>query len=80
MISLVCGIQNTTQMSTPVCWANTQETDSQLPKGVEERDGLGVQACKMQTSIERMDKQPGPTVQHRELYSTSCDKPLWETG
>ena len=23
----------------------------------------------------RMDKQQGPTVQHRELYSSSCDKP-----
>ena len=22
-----------------------------------------------------MDKQQGPTVQHRELYSISCDKP-----
>ena len=26
-----------------------------------------------------MDKQQGPAVEHRELYSTSCDKPLWET-
>ena len=25
--------------------------------------------------IYRMDKQQSPTVQHRELYSTSCDKP-----
>ena len=23
----------------------------------------------------RMDKQEGPTVEHRELYSVSCDKP-----
>ena len=23
----------------------------------------------------KMDKQPGPTVQHRQLYSISCDKP-----
>ena len=30
-----------------------------------ERDGVGG----------RMDKQPGPTVRHRELYSISCDKP-----
>ena len=28
--------------------------------------------------IERMDKQQGPTVEHRELYSTSCDKPQWK--
>ena len=29
----------------------------------------------MQTGIYRMDKQQGPAVQHRELYSVSCDKP-----
>ena len=23
----------------------------------------------------RMDKQQGPTVEHRELYSIACDKP-----
>ena len=27
------------------------------------------------TIIRRMDKQQGPTLQHRELYSISCDKP-----
>ena len=31
--------------------------------------------CQMQTSMYRMDKQQGPTVQHRELYSISYDKP-----
>ena len=25
-----------------------------------------------------MDKQPGPTVWHRELYSISCGKPEYE--
>ena len=25
-----------------------------------------------------MDKQQGPTVQHRELYSISCNKPQWK--
>ena len=25
--------------------------------------------------IQKIDKQQGPTVQHRELYSVSCDKP-----
>ena len=25
--------------------------------------------------IYKMDKQQGPTVEHRELYSISCDKP-----
>ena len=28
----------------------------------------------MQIIIYRLDKQRGPTVQHRELYSLSCDK------
>ena len=28
----------------------------------------------MQAIIYRTDKQQGPTVQHRELYSISCDK------
>ena len=32
----------------------------------------------MQTIIQRMAKQQGPTVQHRETYSISCDKPQWK--
>ena len=28
----------------------------------------------MQIIIQRMDKQQGPTVQHKELYSISCNK------
>ena len=32
----------------------------------------------MQTSIYKMDKQQGPTVQRRELYLLSCDKPQWK--
>ena len=41
-----------------------------------ERVGVGVWDQQMQTGIYRMDKQQqGPTVQHRELYSVSCDKP-----
>ena len=39
-----------------------------------ERVGVGVWDQQMQAGIYRMDKQQGPTVQHRELYSTSCDK------
>ena len=27
--------------------------------------------------IYRTDKQQGPPMQHRELYSVSCDKPSW---
>ena len=39
------------------------------------------QTCKllkMWAFINRMDKQEGPTVEHRELYSVSCDKPCWK--
>ena len=39
------------------------------------RDGLEVWDYQMQTIIYRMNKKQGPTVQHRELYSISCDKP-----
>ena len=41
------------------------------------RDGLGVWDQQMQTIIQRMDKYQGTSVQHRELYSISCDKPQW---
>ena len=34
---------------------------------------FGISGCKL--IIYRMDKQQGPTVEHRELYSISCDKP-----
>ena len=40
-----------------------------------EREGLGAWDQQMKVSIHRMDKQQGPTVQHRELYSIFCDKP-----
>ena len=39
------------------------------------RDGVGVWDQEMETIIYRMDKQQGPTIQHREPYSISCDKP-----
>ena len=39
------------------------------------RDGLGVWDQQMQTIIYKMDRQQGLTVQHRELYSMSYDKP-----
>ena len=43
--------------------------------------GLLQQTCKllkMWAFINRMDKQEGPTVEHGELYSVSCDKPCWK--
>ena len=39
------------------------------------KDGVGVWDQQMQTITYKMDKQQGPAVQHRELYSISCDKP-----
>ena len=39
------------------------------------RDKLGVWDQQIQTTI---DKQQGSTVQHRELYSISCNKPEWK--
>ena len=46
-----------------------------VAKGEGRREGLGVWGQQMQTIVYRMDKQPGPTVQHRELRSISYDKP-----
>ena len=46
--------------------------------GDQAREGLGVSGQQMQTGLYRMDKQQSPTVQHRELYSISCDKPQWK--
>ena len=57
------------------------ETDSQtenrlvVAKGDEGQGRDGVWGQQMQTVMYRMDKQQGPTVQHKELYSVSCDKP-----
>ena len=52
----------------------TQRTDLWLPKVVRERvSGLGVWGQQMQTITFRMDKQWGPTVQHRELYPITSD-------
>ena len=42
--------------------------------GRRDRDGLGLWGWQMQTIIFRMDKQQGPTVQHRELYPIPWDK------
>ena len=47
--------------------------------GWQGRDGVGDCGWEMQTIIPRMDKQQDPTVQHRELYSISCDKPSWKS-
>ena len=36
---------------------------------------LGVWDQQVQTTIYTIDKQQGPTVQHKEPYSVSCNKP-----
>ena len=66
-----------------IMWHNylCNKTDSQtqradvVVKGVGGRDGLGVWDQQMQTITCKMKKQQGPTVQHRELYSVSWNKP-----
>ena len=41
----------------------------------EGKEGLGAWGQQMETSIYRIEKQQGPSVQHREQYSISCDRP-----
>ena len=40
-----------------------------------ERDKLGVWYQQIKTTIYKIDRQYGPTVQHMELYSISCNIP-----
>ena len=54
----------------------TQKTKLQLPKGKGRGgDKLGVWDQQIQATVYKIDKQQGPTVQHMELQSISCDKP-----
>ena len=39
---------------------------------------LGVWDQKIQTTTYKTDKQQGPTVSHRELYSIFCNKLKWK--
>ena len=43
-------------------------------RGEERKDKLGVRDQQIQTTIYKINKQQGPTVQHGELYSISCNK------
>ena len=55
--------------------SQTQKTNLWLPKGeVGGRDKLEVWDQQKQTAIYKIDKQQGPTVQHRKLYLISCNK------
>ena len=44
-------------------------------RGNGRRDKLRVGDWQTPTTIYKIEKQQGPTVQHRELYSISCNKP-----
>ena len=58
-------------------WLNWMQLTS-ITNGSSEwsgREGLGVLDLQMQTILYKMDKQQGPTVQHRELYLISFNKP-----
>ena len=57
--------------------SQTQKANLWLPKGKGGwgRDKLGVGNQQIQTTIYEIDKQHGSTVQHRELYSISYNKP-----
>ena len=55
------------------------ETDVWLLRGRGAAEGWnGVFDEQMQTGIYRLDKQESPAVDHREIYSISCNKPSWE--
>ena len=64
MLSLICGLENKTQVDLSVKQTQTKRVDLWLPKerGESGREGLGVWDWQMQTMIQRMDKQQGPSV------------------
>ena len=47
-------------------------------RGKGDRDKLGVWDQQIQTTIYKIDKRQGPSVQHRELYSVSFNKLQWK--
>ena len=55
--------------------SQAQKTNLWLPKGKGGGDKLGVWNQEIQATIYKIDKQQGFTVEHRELYAISCDKP-----
>ena len=61
--------------------SQTHRTDLRLPRrwrGVGETDWeSGISRCKL-LYVYRMGKQQGPSVQHSELHSMSCDKSSWK--
>ena len=55
--------------------SQTQRTYLWLPREGVWLGWIGRLVLVNKTIMYRMDKQKGPTVQHRELYSISCDNP-----
>ena len=56
---------------------DSQRTNSWLPKGKVRRDKSEVQNEQIHTTLYKIDNQ-GPTEQHRELYSVSCNNLSWK--
>ena len=55
-------------------YSQTQKTNLWLPKGKGVgRDKLGIWYQQILTTVYKIDNQQGPTIQHRELYSISCN-------
>ena len=82
-IPLICGIQNMTQMNLSMKQKQTHRQGEQTC-GCQWRGGrrrgweVGSLGLADASYIYRTNKQQGPTVQHRELYSVSCDTPEWK--
>lgn len=74
MVTLKCGIQNTiqTNLSQKQNQSHTrgEQVCSFLAACRKERNGLGVWE---EIATFRVNKQQGPTVEHTELHSASCD-------
>ena len=66
----------------PICETNRSrgiENRRVVAKGGQwERVRLGAWCQQTQTGTHRVDKQQGPALYHRELYSIPCDKPQWK--
>ena len=76
MTPLICGISNMAQMNLSMKQKQTHRHREQTYDCQGGRSGVRMDwDQQMQNMLQGMDKQQDPTVQHRELYSMSCDKP-----
>ena len=54
--------------------SQTQKTNLWLPKGKEGEKGINQEfGINIYILLHKTDKKQGPTVEHRELYSLSCN-------